>query len=191
MLHAHCCLHAVHAVVAAGRRSPRCLMRWWRMWSCLPPRRGGLGVHGLPGTSVAALSACSLRPVCDACSRCLWVAQMCRTCAALLLPLLLPGPAQTPDVAPCACPCSGDKTEAIERRLELLEREEEMIKEEEAVREGGTASTAVLHELYCSWELAGFSRAFRTPPRLAARAHPHPPSLSHTSCCRRSPRSCP
>ena len=29
---------------------------------------------------------------------------------------------------------SGDKTEAIERKLELLEREEEMIKEEEAVR---------------------------------------------------------
>ncbi len=33
--------------------------------------------------------------------------------------------------------CSGDKTEAIERKLELLEREEEMIKEEEAVRSRG------------------------------------------------------
>jgi hypothetical protein len=37
--------------------------------------------------------------------------------------------------------CSGDKTEAIERKLELLEREEEMIREEELVRRGEGGGT--------------------------------------------------
>lgn len=63
------------------------------------------------------------------------------------------------------CPVyrSGDKTEAIERKLELLEREEEMIKEEEAVRTGSSC-TACLHVLtacgvladalmWCAWRV--------------------------------------
>ncbi len=43
-------------------------------------------------------------------------------------------------------PRSGDKTEKIERKLELLEREEEMIKEEEAVR--GCPGSAACHQLF-------------------------------------------
>lgn len=50
------------------------------------------------------------------------------SCLPLADILCLTAPASAPP------PRSGDKTEAIERKLELLEREEEMIKEEEAVR---------------------------------------------------------
>lgn len=58
----------------------------------------------------------------------------CHTTSLLHFPRLLSYPT-----------CSGDKTEAIERKLELLEREEEMIKEEESVGAGWGGAWPGLH----------------------------------------------
>ena len=97
---------------------------------------------------------------------------------------------------------SGDKTEAIERKLELLEREEEMIKEEEAVRRqegvawwllgtwarGPTEMESVQHASRCgSGESLCSNRTSRTdadslPASCMHAMVPRCPHLSDTYC---------
>lgn len=64
--------------------------------------------------------------------------------ACMLLSVSYPWPCPPP----LRLPRSGDKTEKIERKLELLEREEEMIKEEEAV--SASVPPQVLQRAACS-----------------------------------------